>query len=137
MGSANDIMKSFACRDIHTSFPDYEGWVWKPLGEKNHRTPVYEISRPKWDGTRDVVYLAVSLEQAVSPATIEVLKSVGQGERKIVGRVILVPRDTDTSCVPPEYSVLYLTSFGYDAGKLVWLSKKKNARKYPPQPAAA
>jgi hypothetical protein len=41
----------------------------------------------------------------------------------------MVPCGSDSKAVPPDIRVITMSSFGYDAENLVWLTRKKNAKK--------
>jgi hypothetical protein len=43
---------------------------------------------------------------------------------------MLVPKNADVTSVPQDIGVITMSSFGYDDGKLVWLTKKKNAKTF-------
>ena len=43
-------------------------------------------------------------------------------------KALLTPRQP--ICIPPHIRILLMTAFAFAGGKLVWLTKKKNARKF-------
>ena len=129
MGSAHDIMQTYAGRDLHAQFPEYEGWKWTLLPAAGNGTVIYRVSRGLYDYQQQEAVLAVSFGLQPSEDTIADLLSAGSDPR--IGRYLLVPGGTDLSQVPAGIRILTMASFGFVEGKLTWLSKKKNAVHYP------
>jgi hypothetical protein len=137
MGSAHDIMQTFASRDLHTQFPEYEGWDWKILPSAKNDMIMYRVSRGYHFQQQEAV-LAVSLEYRPSEESVAALNALPKG--KHTGRYLLVPRGADVSRVPAGIHILTMASYGFTEGKLTWLTNKKNAMRYPPKectPASA
>jgi hypothetical protein len=59
--------------------------------------------------------------------------------KRLTGKCLLVPKGADVTALPGDIRVLFMDSFGFVDERLVWLTKKKNAKQYPrPEaPAAA
>ena len=135
MGSAHDIMQTFASKDLHAQFPDYDGWNWKILPTPNSGNPVYRVSR-YYHGQQQEAILAVSLEPRPSAGSIAALTSIITDSWKMTSRYLLVPQGTDVSCIPEGIGILTMTSFGFINDKLVWLIRKKSAIRYPVEECA-
>jgi len=129
MGSAQDIMKTFVSKDFHRKFPALEGWKLETAGKKNLDITVYRASRYH-RGQQQQAILAVSFDPQPSTGCIRRLSSVNPDSRYKTGRYLLVPRGADVSTVPPGIDVINMKAFGFSNGKLVWLTKKKNAVRY-------
>lgn len=130
MGSAHDIMQTFASKDLHAQFPEYDGWEWTILPGFNSGNLMYRVFR-NYHYNLQESFLAVSFDPKPSAGCIGALTSVVTDTQKRTGRYLLVPQGTDTSGIPPGIGILTMTSFGFSGGKLTWLSKKKNAACYP------
>jgi hypothetical protein len=135
MGSAHDIMETFACRDIHARFSSFDGWECTPVPSQNADS-AYRITR-NYRGQRQNIYLVVSLDPVPSPACIHRLESLGRDDRARKGACLLVPQGTDISGVPSAIKVLPMTAFGFVDDELTWLTRKKGAVRYATEPAPA
>jgi hypothetical protein len=137
MGSAHDIMQTFAGRDLHAQFPEREGWEWKVLPAAKTGLVMYRVSRGDIHRYQEAV-LAVSFACKPSEESIAALTAVPDGHRK--SRYLLVPQGADISRVPAGIHILTMASYGFTEGKLTWLTNKRNAMRYPPKdcsPASA
>jgi len=130
MGSVQDIMQTFAHRDIRVQFPDHDGWHLKSVTLRENSGLTFRVSR-YFHGQNEQAFIAVSLEQKPSASQIAALKTIPQDGRTFKGYFLLVPQDTDVSDVPEEIRVLFMSSFGFVDGRLIWITKKKNAIRYP------
>ncbi len=95
----------------------------------NTSVTIYTFSRDLWVGSEKVTVISM-YSQVVSGEEIANLRSrysTGTVKHRIA---IMVPDGCDLSSVPEDIRVITMSSFGYDAGKLVWLTKKKNAKKF-------
>lgn len=128
MGSAHDIMQTFAGRDLHAQFPEREGWEWKVLTPAENSMVMYRVYRGDIHRKQEAV-LAVSFDYQPSEESVAALTAVPDGNR--TSRYLLVPQDADVSRVPAGIHILTMTSYGFTEGKLTWLTKKKNAMRYP------
>jgi|WetSurMetagenome_2_1015567.scaffolds.fasta_scaffold348664_1 hypothetical protein len=135
MGSAHDIMQTFACRDINALFSRYDGWECMPIPPQSSN-PAFRITR-NLRGQRQNIYLVVSFEPAPLPSCIDYLQTLGKGDRAKKGTCLLVPQGTDISGVPSSIKVLPMTAFGFVDDELRWLTKKKNAVQYASEPEPA
>ena len=136
MGSEKDVMELFAERDIRHMLPEYEGWKINRVQRPRAPGCFYRISRSRWAGT-EVAFIAVSLDPVPKEALIIALDSLYEGHRSLTTKYLLTPQATDTSGIPPHIRVLLMTAFAFEGGELVWLTKKKHARRCVPESAAA
>jgi hypothetical protein len=130
MGSAHDIMQSFAGRDLHLQYPEREGWEWKVLPTAKNGTVMYRVFRGDIHRYQEAV-LAVSFERNSSEESVAALTAVPDNNR--IRRHLLVPQGADVSRVPAGIHILTMASYGFTGGKLTWLTNKKNAMRYPPK----
>jgi len=135
MGSAHDIMELFAERDIRQVFSAYDGWKIVPVNGTPSAGGLYRASRNKmyYD---EVAFIAVSFDPVLSDDCISALNALPVSRESRTKKYLLTPRATDTSGIPPHIRVLFLTAFAFADGKLVWLTKKKHATKFVPEPVA-
>lgn len=128
MGSAHDIMQTFTDRDLHAQFPEYDGWKWKNLVPGKNGSFMYRITRGDYYRTEEAV-LGVSFED--KPSEESVLALLSADADRSAGRYLLVPQGADVSDVPTGIRLISMTAFGFIQGKLTWLTRKKNAQRYP------
>lgn len=127
-------MQTFAGRDLHAQFPEYEGWKWTSLPAQGNGPVIYHVSRGYHYRQQDAV-LAVFFGLQPLEESISELLSSGSDNR--TGKYLLVPQGADLSRVPAGIRILMMSSFGFVDGKLTWLSKKKNAVHYLQKDRAA
>ena len=141
MGSQKDVMELFAERDMRQMLPEYDGWGIEKVQEPHYPGCFYRISRSKWVGT-EIAFIAVSLDPEPAEDLISALDALPDGRGSLTKKYLLTPQGTRTSAVPPHVRVLPMTAFAFAKGKLVWLTKKRNAMRFVPrqekeEPAAA
>jgi hypothetical protein len=138
MGSAQDIMQTFANKEIRAQFRDHDGWECKQVPSPGTRDAVFFLSRDV-RGKKETVALAVSFDEEPSVTTLAAVSAGHKGRNALKAQYLLVPKAADVSAVPKEIQVLSMNAFGFVEGKLVWLTKKKNAKHYvqPEEPAKA
>ena len=130
MGSAQDIMKTFAGMDIRAAFSEKDGWTCTRIAERNSSGTLYLLSRNlPWKHETAALYAL--FDAAMIPEGIHQLDTIRREGRETVQKYLLVPQNTDVSAVPPEIQVLFMHAYGLTEGRLVWLTKKKNAVRYP------
>ena len=130
MGSAHDIMQTFAGRDLHAQFPEREGWEWKVLPAVKTGLAMYHVFRGDIHRYQEAV-LGVCFENQPTEGSVAALTAVSGGKR--ISRYLLVPQGADISRVPAGINILTMASYGFSEGKLTWLTNKKNAMRYPPK----
>jgi len=129
MGSAQDIMQTFADKEIRVHFNSYNGWECKKAPSPVTRDPVFLISRDI-RGRKETVALLVSFDAEPSVTALTAVSAGYTGRKGLKGRYLLVPKDADVSAVPKDIHILSMNAFGFADGELVWLAKKKGARHY-------
>ncbi|WP_424025688.1 hypothetical protein [Methanoregula sp.] len=136
MGSTKDVMELFAERDIRHMLPEYDGWRIERV--PGSRTPgcFYRISRSKGAGT-EIGFIALSLDPVPKEELINTLDLLPDDQGSLTKKYLLTPQATDTSGIPPHVRVLLMNAFAFAEGKLVWLTKKKNAKRIVQEQAVA
>ena len=84
----------------------------------------------------EVAYVALSLNQVPTDATLAALDSIPETGRAKARKYLLSPQAVNTACVPPHVRIILMNSFAFTEGKLVWLTKKKHAKQFACKPAA-
>ena len=135
MGSQKDVMELFAERDLRQHFSEYDGWKIAPAANVPSGVYMYRVSKSKWVG-EEVACVALSLNQTPTEATLAALDSVPETGRVKAKKYLITPQAANTSCVPPHVRIILMNSFAFTEGKLVWLTKKKNAKRFVSEQAA-
>jgi len=134
MGSVHDVMQTFAYKEIRAHFRDHDGWECQKVPSPGTRDEVFFITR-EVRGKKEVVALAVSFDEEPAVAALAAVSAGHKGRNALKAQYLLVPKAADVSAVPKEIQILSMNAFGFVEGKLVWLTKKKNAKHYA-QPEA-
>ncbi|MFA6364420.1 hypothetical protein [Methanoregula sp.] len=129
MGSAHDIMQTFAYKEIRAHFREYDGWECKEVPSPSTRDMTCILSR-EVRGRKESVALVVSYDEEPSTLSLEVLAASLNG-KALKGQYLIVPKAANVSAIPEPVHVITMDAFGFVEGKLVWLTKKKNAKHYP------
>ena len=135
MGSSKDVMELFAERDLRQHFSEYDGWKIAPAANVPSGVYMYRVSKSKWVG-EEVAYVALSLNQEPADATLSALDSISETRRSKARKYLLTPQAASTAGVPPHVRIILMDSFAFAEGKLVWLTKKKNAKRFVSEQAA-
>ena len=136
MGSARDVMELFAERDIRWLFSEYNGWKVAPVSGPRPDGCFYRASKRKWVG-EEIALIAVSFDPAPCQDSISALDTLPDGKESRTKKFLLTPQATDTSGILPHIRILPMNAFAFADGELVWLTKKKNAKRFVPVPAAS
>ncbi|MCK9581433.1 MAG: hypothetical protein M0Q92_13430 [Methanoregula sp.] len=131
MGSSKDVMEVFAERDIHQLFSEYDGWNVATVAGTKPAGRFYRITRGKWVGV-ETAFIAASFDMVPREELISTLNALPDGQGSLTKKYLLTPQAADTSDVPPHIRILRMNAFAFSEGKLIWLTKKKNAISYPP-----
>jgi hypothetical protein len=136
MGSQKDVMEVFAERDIRQIFSGYDGWTVAPVAGAQPAGRFFKVSRSKWAGD-EVVFIAVSFDPVPKEEFVSVLDTLPNGQGPRIKKYLLTPQAADTSEIPPHIRILRMNAFAFAQGNLVWLTKKKNAKKFVCEQAVA
>jgi hypothetical protein len=122
MGSNQDIMHNFARQEINRFFSTYDGWTITPLPEAGGYDRQFSAERTI-SGNRESKKVLVSFDKCVKKEKIEALRSsvtgpYGQVQKSDV--IVIVPQNSDTSCVPPDVRLSFMNSFAFDGNELAW-----------------
>jgi len=136
MGSSKDVMELFAERDIRQFFSEYNGWNVAPVAGSPSPGRFYRIFRHKWEGD-EVAFIAISFDLVPKEEIFSALDTLPDGKGSRTKKYLLTPQAADTSAVPPHIRILPMNAFAFAEGNLVWLTKKKNAKRFVPEEAVA
>jgi hypothetical protein len=136
MGSSKDVMEVFAERDIRHQFSEYDGWKVAPVAGAQPAGRFFRVTRNKWAGD-EMVFIAVSFDPVPREEFVSVLDTLPHGQGPRTKKYLLTPQAADTSEVPPHIRILRMNAFAFAEGNLVWLTKKKNAKKFVCEQAVA
>jgi hypothetical protein len=136
MGSSKDVMELFAERDIHQVFSEYDGWKVAPVTGTQPAGRFFRVSRSKWAG-EEVAFIAVSFDLMPNEKIVSTLNTLSDGRVSLTKKYLLTPQAADASDIPPHIRILRMNAFAFAEGRLVWLTKKKNAKSINSEPAVA
>ncbi|MDD1701969.1 MAG: hypothetical protein LUQ31_03170 [Methanoregula sp.] len=138
MGSAQDVMQTFAQKEIRAHFRDFDGWECRQVPSPRARDMACILTR-EVRGRKEIVALAVSYDEEPSLIAVDTVAAPLKGNRAFKGKYLIVPKDANVSAVPGDIRILYMEAFGFVEGTLLWLTKKKNVKHYsqPEEQAAA
>jgi hypothetical protein len=128
MGSVKDIMEMFISRDIRTIFPPCEGWKYRQIPTSKNIPIMFLVSRTDYYKTQFAV-VAISYASDTAPGCIAALYSAAKDRSDCVGKYLLVPQSIEMQHIPADILIRQMHAFGFVNGRLVWLTKKKNARR--------
>jgi hypothetical protein len=127
MGSSKDVMELFAERDIRQIFSEYDGWKIAPVTGSPQPGRFFQVSRSKWIGD-EVAFIAVSFDRVPKEEVVSTLNTLPGCQGSPTKKYLLTPQAADTSGVPHHIRILRMNAFAFAEGRLVWLTKKKNAK---------
>ncbi|HUU76487.1 MAG TPA: hypothetical protein VMW63_10445 [Methanoregulaceae archaeon] len=127
MGSNEDIMHDFVRKELKRLYPTVDGWQIKPAPKIEGKEQGFVVSR-RLLGRSEGSFVLVSFDNEVTPDTIEHLKSIEKsGQMASVakpGRILVVPKGSNTSNVPDDIRIIQMQSFGFDGKELIWLKRR-------------
>lgn len=129
MGFSGDIMHEFEKKDLRQVFPAAEGWKQTSMACSNTACTIYTFSRDLWVGYEQAVVISL-YSPLVTASDIAGLRARSENDAKKRWFAIMVPDGCDLSAVPDDIRKITMSGFGYDGEKLVWRTKKKNAKKF-------
>lgn len=138
MGSAQDIMQTFADKEIRAHFSSFDGWVCQKAQSPATRDTVFLITR-NVRGKKETVGVELSFDEDPSATALLAVSAGYKGRQALKGLYLLTPQAADVSNVPDGIKVLSMNAFGFVDGRLIWLTKKKGAKHYvqPEVPAVS
>jgi hypothetical protein len=129
MGSAHDIMQTFAHKEIRAHFRGDDGWECRQVQSPYTRDITCILSR-EVRGRKEIAALAVSYDEEPSTLSLEAV-TASLNAKHLKGQYLIVPKAANVSAIPKPVQIIPMEAFGFVEGKLVWLTKKKNAKRYP------
>lgn len=136
MGSTNDTMHEFERKELKKNYPFSEGWK-QASGQAGAGCSgaIYTFTRDLWVGREQVIVISMYKPVVSGEEIAEIRTRLINGHARS-SFALMVPAGSDCTAVPDDIRVITMSSFGYDAGKLVWLTRKKNAKKIAGKPVA-
>ena len=128
MGSIRDTMHTFEIRDLHHLLPARDGWEESGQSAVGNGT-LYRYSRVVRGSNEEHAIVLVSYDAVIPADTVSGVMQQGENGWRNSRYFLFVPQGTDTSAIEPTVQVNFMPGFGFRDGKLVWLAKKKNAKK--------
>ena len=125
MGSNQDIMHQFARQEINRFFSTYDGWTVTPLMQGSGYDQEF-IAERTISGNKELNKVLVSFEKKVSKEKLDAMRS---SERGPYGQVfksdvaLIVPQNSDTSSLPGDIRLFFMTSFAFEGDMLAWMKK--------------
>ena len=122
------------CRSLRTErygthFNECDGWECRRVPSPCVRDITCVLSR-EVPGRKEAMALAVSYDEDPSMLALEAVAA--SLTRKILnGQYLIVPKAANVSAIPKAVHIISMESFGFVDGRLVWLARKKNAKRYP------
>ena len=123
-------MRQFERKELTQIFPFSDGWKTVSTTCPAFAASVHLFRRDLWVGSEHATVVVV-YEPVVSSERVAMIRSRYMNGNARDKLVLMVPKGADVASVPNDIGIISMSSFGYDTGKLVWLTKKKNAKKYP------
>jgi hypothetical protein len=134
MGSLKDVMELFAEREIRQLFSDYDGWKLTPADGSRIAGRFYWVSR-YYRGKDEIALIGVSFDPEPSDESINALDMLPSSRGCRAKKYLLTPQATNISDIPPHIQVLHMNAFAFVEGNLIWLTKKKNAKRFTSEQA--
>jgi hypothetical protein len=129
MGSNEDTMHQFERKELSQAFPLSDGWKRNPLISPGTNGSTHVFRRDLWVGS-EFATVIVLYEPVVNVQTVAAIRT-HYNNNSVKNRIFLmVPKNADVTSVPKDIGVIPMSSFGYNDGNLVWLTKKKNAKRF-------
>jgi hypothetical protein len=125
MGSNQDIMHQFARQEINRFFSTYDGWTITPLTQSSGYDQEFVAERTI-SGNKELNKVLVSFEKKVPKEKVDAMRS---SERGPYGQVfksdvaLIVPQNSDTSSLPGDIRLFFMTSFAFEGDMLAWMKK--------------
>jgi len=132
-------MREFERKELHQVFHVSDGWKPVPPVSPGTLGKIHAFRRDLWVGS-ELATVIVLYESVVNGETIAAIRSQYLDNTTKNRIFLMVPKHADVSSVPRDIGVISMSSFGYNDGKLVWLTKKKNAKMFAgelPAPTAS
>ncbi len=134
MGSSRDIMQTYAEKEVRAHFKKFDGWECRQVPSPYIRDMTCIISR-EVRGRKETVALEVSYDEKPSTLSLQAV-AASLNKKSLNGQYLIVPKASNVSAIPKPVQVIFMESFGYVDDRLVWLSRKKNAKRYPQSEAS-
>jgi hypothetical protein len=130
MGYSEDIMNDMAMKDLRTMFAVSDGWQRQQVSGRPGGEKVYSFSR-RIQGRSENGVAWVSFSPGTNPDISAGFSDIAGKVPNCTRKVLLVPRSAAVPSLTPEIEVKEMKAFGLEEGRLVWLTKRKNAMSYP------
>ena len=127
MGSQDDIMHEFVRKELRKLYPSVDGWQIRPAAKTGGKEQGFVVSR-RILGKSEGAHVLVSFDRKVTPGTTDQLLAMVRTDPvpglPATKKILVVPRNTNVSGVPPGISVLPMQSFAWEDKELIWLKRR-------------
>ncbi len=127
-------MQTYAEKEVRAHFKKFDGWECRQVPSPYIRDMTCIISR-EVRGRKETVALEVSYDEKPSTLSLQAV-AASLNKKSLNGQYLIVPKASNVSAIPKPVQVIFMESFGYVDDRLVWLSRKKNAKRYPQSEAS-
>ncbi|MFA4875854.1 MAG: hypothetical protein WC586_00445 [Methanoregula sp.] len=86
--------------------------------------------------TREVAFVAVSFRRTPDERVVSALDALPVSGELKAEKYLITPQAADTAAIPSGIKVLPMNAYAFEQGNLVWMTKKKNVKKFPEQAVA-
>jgi hypothetical protein len=130
MGYSEDIMNDMAMKDLKTTFAVSDGWQRQQISGKSGSEKVYSFTRRN-QGKAENGVAWVSFSPDINPDISAGFSDIAEKIPNCTKKILLVPRSAVVPALAPGIEVKEMKAFGLQDGRLVWLTKRKNAMSHP------
>ncbi|MEN6443905.1 MAG: hypothetical protein ABFC71_09140 [Methanoregula sp.] len=130
MGKEQDVMHGFVKQEISRFYSSFDGWTLLPVTHLKGYGQIFSAERFV-HGEKESVLVLVSFEPTISTEVLKTIGTAGRGtygEATTGGMAVIVPQNADLSGVAAGTRVLFMKSFSFADGLLVW--DKNPVRKF-------
>lgn len=122
MGKEQDVMHGFVKQEISRFYSSFDGWNILPVAHLKGYDQIFNAERFH-HGEKESVLVLVSFEPKISSDVLKTLGTVGVGAYGQVTKskmAVIVPQNADLSDISASTRVLFMKSFSFANGMLVW-----------------
>jgi hypothetical protein len=122
MGKEQDVMHGFVKQEINRFYSSFDGWSVLPVTHLKGYDQIFSAER-FFHGEKESVLVLVSFEPTISSDLLKTLGTTGTGvygQSTKTKMAVIVPMNADLSGISASTRVLFMKSFSFTDGMLVW-----------------